>query len=204
MQFDDLVSRIERLTPRTPRVLIGIAGSPGSGKTTLATTLVARLGDTAVHLPMDGFHLANATLDRLGRRERKGSLDTFDGAGFVALLRRVRRDTHRTVYAPSFRREVDEPIAGEIAIEPSARIVIVEGNYLLVDQEPWSDVRPLLDDAWFCDAPEDVRLKRLVERHIRGGRTPADAERFAREVDGSNAALIESTAHRAALRVPGF
>ena len=203
MPLDTLIARIDALAGSSPRVIVGIAGSPGSGKTTLATALVERLGERATHLPMDGFHLANRTLDRLGRRARKGAIDTFDGHGFVALLERVRRETDHTVYAPSFRREVDEPVAGEIAIEPSARIVIVEGNYLLSEQDPWIRVRDLLDAAWFCEAPADVREARLVERHTLGGRSVEAATEFARTVDGANAELIERTAHRADLHVSG-
>ena len=203
MPLDTLIARIDALAGSSPRVIVGISGSPGSGKTTLATALVDELGDQAAHLPMDGFHLANRTLDRLGRRERKGAIDTFDGQGFVALIERVRRETGHTVYAPSFRREVDEPVAGEIAIEPAVRIVIVEGNYLLAEQDPWIRVRDLLDEAWFCDAPADVRERRLVERHTLGGRSVEAATEFARTVDGSNAQLIERTAHRAHLRVSG-
>lgn len=203
MPLDTLIARIDALAGSSPRVIVGIAGSPGSGKTTLATALVEELGEQAAHLPMDGFHLANRTLDRLGRRERKGAIDTFDGQGFVALIERVRRETGHTVYAPSFRREVDEPVAGEIAIESAVRIVIVEGNYLLAEQDPWIRVRDLLDEAWFCDAPADVRERRLVERHTLGGRSVEAATEFARTVDGSNAQLIERTAHRAHLRVSG-
>ena len=203
MPLDTLIARIDALAGSSPRVIVGIAGSPGSGKTTLATALVEELGEQAAHLPMDGFHLANRTLDRLGRRERKGAIDTFDGQGFVALIERVRRETGHTVYAPSFRREVDEPVAGEIAIEPAVRIVIVEGNYLLAEQDPWIRVRDLLDEAWFSEAPADVRERRLVERHTLGGRSVEAATEFARTVDGSNAQLIERTAHRAHLRVSG-
>ena len=203
MPLDTLIARIDALAGSSPRVIVGIAGSPGSGKTTLATALVEELGEQAAHLPMDGFHLANRTLDRLGLRERKGAIDTFDGQGFVALIERVRRETGHTVYAPSFRREVDEPVAGEIAIEPAVRIVIVERNYLLAEQDPWIRVRDLLDEAWFCDAPADVRERRLVERHTLGGRSVEAATEFARTVDGSNAQLIERTAHRAHLRVSG-
>lgn len=203
MPLDALISRIDVLAAGAPRTIIGIAGSPGSGKTTLATALAERLGERAAHLPMDGFHLANQTLDRLGRRSRKGAIDTFDGHGFVALLERVRTETEHTVYAPSFRREVDEPVAGEIAIEPAAHVVIVEGNYLLAKQDPWIGVRDLLDEAWFCEAPADVRETRLIERHTLGGRSVEEATEFARTVDGSNAQLIERTAHRAHLRVSG-
>ncbi|WP_394685554.1 nucleoside/nucleotide kinase family protein [uncultured Microbacterium sp.] len=204
----DLVDRIERAAGAADgRYLLGIAGSPGGGKTTLAAAIVAELnerrGGGAAALPMDGFHLANASLDRLGRRDRKGALDTFDGWGFLALLERVRRETGHTVYAPSFRREVDEGVAGEIAIEPSARIVVVEGNYLLVGDEPWAGVREALDEVWFCDTPADQREARLVERHVRGGRSPQAALAWAREVDGVNAVMIEATRGRADLIVSG-
>lgn len=195
--------------PLTPqhRVLIGIAGSPGAGKSTLARAVVDALTERglveAAYLPMDGFHLANATLDRLGRRARKGAIDTFDGWGFVALLERLRTETGHTVYAPSFERELDEPVAAEIVIEASARVVIVEGNYLLCDEEPWGRVRGLLDETWFCDAPEPERMARLVARHIAGGRTRDEAEAYARDIDGANARIIEATRERADVVVSG-
>ncbi|MDR5698540.1 nucleoside/nucleotide kinase family protein [Agromyces aerolatus] len=207
---DALAARVERLLGAPGdggRLLIGIAGSPGAGKSTLARAVVdavtARGAVAAAYLPMDGFHLANATLDRLGRRERKGAIDTFDGWGFVAMLERLRGETGHTVYAPSFERAADEPVAAEIAIEPEARIVVVEGNYLLCDDEPWGRVRGLLDEAWFCAAPESERMVRLIARHRAGGRTPEVAEAYARDVDGANARLIEPTRARADLVVSG-
>jgi pantothenate kinase len=218
--LDALTERVERLVDTAAdgeRVVIGIAGSPGAGKSTLAVALVAALnarreasaarglptGARAAYVPMDGFHLANTTLDRLGLRERKGALKTFDGWGFLALLTRLRRETGHTVYAPGFDRAVDEPVAGEIAIEPAARIVVVEGNYLLCEVEPWGRVREQLDEAWFCEAPERERMSRLITRHLDGGRTRDAAEAWAREVDGANARLIEATRHRADLVVSG-
>jgi pantothenate kinase len=185
------------------RIVVGITGSPGAGKTTLAVRLVDALGPDAVHLPMDGFHLANATLDRLGRHDRKGAIDTFDGWGFLALLGRVHEEDDHTVYAPSFHREVDEPVAGEIAIEPRHHIVVVEGNYLLVASEPWGRVRDRLDEAWYCRTPGDERERRLVDRHTRHGRTLEAATAWATEVDGRNAILIEATRERADLVVSG-
>lgn len=206
------------------RVLIGITGSPGAGKTTLARALVHALNSgladanqaadadgadappivpPAVHLPMDGFHLANATLDRLGLRERKGAIETFDGWGFVALLDRVRHETDHTVFAPAFERAIDEPVAGEIPVEASARFVVVEGNYLLDESEPWRRVRDLLDETWFCDADDDERMLRLVRRHTEFGRTPAAARAWAAEVDGRNARRIAPARVRADVVVSG-
>jgi pantothenate kinase len=202
-----LAQRALHLLAGNDRVVIGITGSPGAGKTTLAKQLVERLNDNAgpnaVYLPMDGFHLANATLDRLGIHDRKGAVDTFDGWGFVALLNRVLVERDHTVYAPSFERTVDEGIAGEVAIPADARIVIVEGNYLLVDEEPWNQVPGLLAETWFCETAADERLTRLVDRHTRHGRSPVDAHAWASSVDGANAILIEATKVRADLIVSG-
>jgi pantothenate kinase len=201
--IDALAARIRSDAPPGRRYLLGIAGSPGSGKSTLAEELVAGLGAGAVHLPMDGFHLANSALRTLGRSARKGAIDTFDARGFVALLERVRREREHTVYAPSFRRELDEPVAAEILVEASADIVVVEGNYLLIDDEPWSAALPSLDAAWFCETPAEVRERRLIDRHARFGRTREAATAWARDVDGANAALIQPTAVRADLIVSG-
>lgn len=206
--FEALAARIRQQASRGERYLLGITGSPGSGKTTLAKALVQRLNATepgvAAYLPMDGFHLANSTLDRLGRRDRKGAIDTFDGWGFLALLGRIRSETDHTVFAPSFQRTVDEGVAGEIAIETDASIVVVEGNYLLVDDGPWAKVRDRLDEVWFCSTPAGEREARLIDRHTRHGRTLEAATAWARDVDGANAVMIEATRERADLVVSGI
>jgi pantothenate kinase len=204
----ELAQRARVLLADNERIILGITGSPGAGKTTLAKQLVDRLNDEpggppAVYLPMDGFHLANSTLDELGIHDRKGAIETFDGWGFVALLNRVLVERDHTVYAPSFERTVDEGIAGEVAIPAEARIVVVEGNYLLVDQEPWNRIPHLLAETWFCETAADERLIRLVDRHTRHGRSPEAARAWASTVDGANAILIEATQSRADLVVSG-
>lgn len=190
------------------RALLGIAGSPGSGKTTLARAITARVNGLAgapiaVHVPMDGFHLANASLDALGRRDRKGAIDTFDAWGYVALLQRLATEHDHAVYAPAFERSVDEPVAGSIAVSSQARLVVTEGNYLLVDAEPWSRIPSLLAESWFVATSAAEREARLVDRHTRHGRTPEAALAWARDVDGANARLIEATRSRATLVVDG-
>ena len=170
------------------RRLIGIAGPPGAGKSTLAARLVEGRDDHVL-IPMDGFHLAQTELARLGRADRKGAPDTFDVGGYVALLARLRHET-TTVYAPRFDRHIEEPIANAIAVEPHHTVVVTEGNYLLHDADGWERVRPLLDECWYV-GDEPGRVERLIARHIEHGRSPADAEAWVRTVDEPNARLIE-------------
>ncbi|WP_203859225.1 nucleoside/nucleotide kinase family protein [Plantactinospora mayteni] len=198
--MDQLVDRARALASTGPRRLLGITGAPAAGKSTLAGLLVTALDGIAELVPMDGFHLAEAELHRLDRHARKGAPDTFDGAGFVALLRRLRTGTE-TVYAPEFRRELEEPVAGAIPVPPSVPLVVVEGNYLLLPDQPWGEVRDLLDEVWFLDLDEAERLHRLTERHIAFGREPLAAAARARGTDQRNADLIAGTIDRADLVV---
>ena len=187
-----------------PRRLLGIAGAPGSGKSTLAAALADALGPKlAIVVPMDGFHLAQAELERLGRAGRKGAPDTFDASGFVALLARLREAAEPATYAPQFRREIEEPVAGAIPVPREVPLVIVEGNYLLVDRGPWAGVRGLLDECWFVEADEAVRMERLVARHRAFGRTEEDARAFAHGSDQANAEVIAATRGRADVVVAG-
>lgn len=186
----------------TDRIVVGIAGAPGSGKSTIAEALVRALGEDAALLPMDGFHLSNAQLARLGSRDRKGAPDTFDAAGFTAILARIRsagegRPGAHTVYAPEFFREVDESFAASVAVPPSTRIVVTEGNYLLLDSSGWGGVAALLDVSLFAGVDHGVRMRRLVARHERFGMTHEQAVAWAGGTDERNAVLIEATRHRA-------
>lgn len=197
-------ARAADLAGRGRRCILGVTGMPGAGKSTLAATVVEGLGAAAVDVPMDGFHLAGAELVRLGRADRKGSPDTFDVTGFVALLGRVRWQADDVVYAPAFDRHLEEPIAGAIPVDPSVPLVVVEGNYLLHPDGRWALVAPLLDECWYVEIDEDIRLQRLVERHIEHGRTPAAARDWALGPDQRNAELIAATRRHADLvvRVP--
>lgn len=185
------------------RVMLGIVGSPGSGKSTFALLLRQQLGDgSAVVVPMDGFHLGNAIIDGTPLRQRKGAMDTFDVGGYVSLLRRLARRDEDVVYAPDFRRAIDEPIAASIAVPATVPLVITEGNYLLSELPEWRQARAQLDEVWFLDTPRDVRLSRLVERHILFGMDRPAAEAWANGSDEANARLIEATRDAADRVIP--
>ena len=177
-------------TATPSRLILGIAGEPGAGKSTIAAALAARLG--AALLPMDGYHLPQARLVELGRRDRMGAPDTFDVDGFVATLAALRSGD--TVLAPSFDREVEEAVADAIEIRPSERTVIVEGNYLLLNSGGWERVAGLLDVTFFVGVDHDIRLSRLIERHVRFGKSAEEARAWSLGPDEANARLIAATA----------
>ncbi|MEH1168045.1 nucleoside/nucleotide kinase family protein [Micromonospora sp. CPCC 205539] len=199
LSVDELVARARTLAEAGPRQLLGIAGAPGAGKSTLAERIVAEVGPTARLVPMDGFHLAQSQLVRLGRADRKGAVDTFDANGYVSLLRRLRRLEPTSVYAPEFRRELEEPVAGAIEVAPDVRLVVTEGNYLLLPDFPWQEVGQLLHESWFLDLPAELRQRRLTARHEAYGRSPEQARAWALGSDESNAALVAGTAEKADL-----
>lgn len=186
------------------RRLLGVAGAPGAGKSTLTELLSRELPEgSCVVVPMDGFHLADVALDALGRRDRKGAPDTFDAGGHAALLQRIRAQMpgDDVVWAPMFERELEQPLAGAIAVEAEVPLVITEGNYLLLDDGPFAGVRALLDVCWFVETPEDLRHERLIARHERFGKPPAAARDWALGPDEVNARLVTATGHRADARV---
>jgi pantothenate kinase len=190
--LDELVERATGLMAGG-RAVLGVCGAPGAGKSTLSQALTARIGPASVVVPMDGFHLHDDELARLGRSERKGAPDTFDVPGYLALLRRIRSETGHTVYAPEFDRSREQSIAGAIAVRPEHRLVVTEGNYLLHDAPGWSDVLPLLDEAWYVEVAEQVRLDRLVRRHMDHGRPAEVARRWATVSDQANAEVVART-----------
>lgn len=191
-----LVERAVALASRPGRSLLGIAGAPGAGKTTAALWLVSSLrarGISAAHVPMDGFHLADAALDSRGALGRKGAIDTFDGHGYLALLDRLRTDAEATVWAPDFDRAIEQPIAGSIPIDPDVTIVISEGNYLLSGENPWPRVRAAFDEVWFAEVEHAERVERLIARHVLFGKTPEQAREWVERIDEPNARSIETT-----------
>jgi pantothenate kinase len=188
------LARVRELLEDGQRKLLGLVGAPGAGKSTLALALQHAFADVSQVVPMDGYHLANVELQRLGRTERKGAPDTFDSAGYAAMLQRLRQQRpDEIVYAPEFRREIEEPVAGAIPVFPQTRLVITEGNYLLLDNGHWANVAALLDEVWYVDVDDSLRTNRLTQRHEQFGRSRQDAMQWVSGTDEPNARLIATT-----------
>ena len=204
--LDPLVARVESLKPATAaRVVVGITGMPGAGKSTLAEELVSALAggecrDSRVaYVPMDGFHLADVELRRLGLENRKGAPETFDVGGYAALLARIAAG--ETVWAPGFERTLEQPIAQSLPVTERTEIVITEGNYLLLPDPAWRRVRQHLTEAWYIEINDETRLRRLTWRHVEFGKTPRAAREWVQRSDEANAELIAPTASAADLVV---
>jgi pantothenate kinase len=205
LSVEGALARARKLAARPGLALLGITGAPGAGKSTLADLVVAEVPD-AVLVGMDGFHLAHTTLTAMGLVDRKGAPDTFDAAGYVALLRRI-HGLHQwageTVWAPRFHREIEDAVAGAVPVTAEAPLVVTEGNYLLLAEEPWNRVRDLLDECWYVDVPDELRRARLQARHERYGRSPEEAAGRTLGSDERNAQLVTASASRSDRWVTG-
>ena len=193
------LARIQNhLEKSTERVLIGIIGKPGAGKSTLSKFLLAKLPKEFVTVvPMDGYHLSNKVLKDLKRADRKGAPDTFDVAGFISLVKRIRSEQTQNIYYPIFDRAIEESISAQGVVTSATKVVIIEGNYLLHDDGGWEVCNDLLDESWMVDVDEDKRISRLISRHIAYGKEPEAAKAWAKGTDEVNAKLIERGRHRA-------
>lgn len=200
--MDALTERALRLA-RDGRALLGIVGEPGAGKSTVAEQLLDRLErqrpGLAVGVSMDGFHLAHKVIEARGQSAVKGTIDTFDAEGFLALLRRTRAETGNTVWWPGFDRGLEDAVAGAIEVAPFHRLVVVDGNFLLAARDPWRQVKDLLDESWFLDALPGPRRERLTRRYVSYGFTPEAARAKTLGVDEETSSLIRSTVSRADL-----
>lgn len=183
------------------RRVVGVAGPPGAGKSLLAGALVGLLGPEAAQLPMDGFHLADAELTRQGLLDMKGAPVTFDVWGYAAILGKLRLRPSYTVYAPAFERDLEQPLAGAIAIEPEVEVIVTEGNYLLLDLPEWREVRAQIDEVWYVDCSEGLRRERLLARHVTFGKSEQEAMEWVERVDEPNARMVEETRSRADLLI---
>lgn len=201
LSFAQLAARARSLIRPGRRVILGITGAPGTGKSTFAGALQRAMTGTAAVVGMDGFHLAQGELVRLGRQDRKGAPDTFDPHGYAALLRRLKDERDPFVYAPVFRRDLEDPVANHLRIDRATPLVITEGNYLLLDEEGWTLVRRQLDEVWFLDLPDEIRRHRLILRHQEFGKDPETARRWAAGSDQANADIVRATQNAADLIV---
>ncbi|WP_328327609.1 nucleoside/nucleotide kinase family protein [Kribbella sp. NBC_00382] len=189
-------NRAVALATQERRAILGITGAPAAGKSTYAEQLTAGLianGHKVALVPMDGYHLAQSALEERGLAAVKGAPQTFDGYGFVALLKRLKDSPDETIWAPRFDRSIEDSIAATIAVPPETTLVLTEGNYLLFDQEPWATGRRLLDECWYIDLDDDLRHERLEARHQRFGRSPQEAHDRTYGSDETNANLIAAT-----------
>lgn len=192
--------RLREMLKTGSRIILGLVGPPGAGKSTVGLALRDAFRDISQIVPMDGFHLANVELSRLGRAGRKGAPDTFDSAGYVDLLKRLRvQSPDEVIYAPEFRREIEEPIAGAIPIFPETQLLITEGNYLLLEEGHWKKVPAFLDEVWYVDVDDALRIERLAARHQQFGRSRNEAIAWVNNTDEPNARLIATGKQRANL-----
>ena len=190
--LDEVITRAKSLITGE-RKIVGLIGKPGAGKSTLSAQLIEHLGAQAAILNMDGYHLSNLALRELGRADRKGAPDTFDALGFTAILQRVKNQVDQDIYFPVFDRSIEESIAAQGVITPEIKLVITEGNYLLHNENNWGGVKELLDESWFIEVDDQIRIERLVNRHHKFGKSKADAHSWATGSDENNARIVAQT-----------
>ena len=190
--LDEVITRAKSLITGE-RKIVGLIGKPGAGKSTLSAQLIEHLGAQAAILNMDGYHLSNLALRGLGRADRKGAPDTFDALGFTAILQRVKNQVDQDIYFPVFDRSIEESIAAQGVITPEIKLVITEGNYLLHNENNWGGVKELLDESWFIEVDDQIRIERLVNRHHKFGKSKADAHSWATGSDENNARIVAQT-----------
>ena len=192
--LDQALARAKELASGEKRVLIGITGKPGAGKSTLTSYLINNLGpDLTALVPMDGYHLSNKQLQRLNLSDSKGAFNTFDSDGFVSLLRRINQDTDKDIYYPIFHREIEESYAADGVVLKNTRLVITEGNYLLLEKGGWESVKKELSEVWYVKVNDELRLERLTKRHEMFGKDPQAAHKWAHGSDEINAELVQTT-----------
>ena len=193
MEAQELAAEIIRRARDKSRVITAIAGPPGSGKSTLAAEVVEEIhamGESAALLPMDGFHFDNAVLDQRGLLPRKGAPETFDSGGFFRILDAIRKGD-QPIAVPVFDRELDLARAGARIIAPESRLIVAEGNYLLLNVDPWANLAPLFDLTVFLDVADDELENRLIQRWLDHGHDQKAAETRAHENDMVNARLVK-------------
>ena len=198
---DQLVERAEALAGERGRRVLGLLGAPGSGKSTVATLMVERMRAKVAIVEMDAFHLSDELLVQLGRRDRKGAPDTFDVGGYVEILRRLRETAAGDIYVPIFDRTLDTSVGSAHLVPADCQLIITTGNYLLLDQEPWSLLSPYLDQSWFLEPDEELRIARLIARHVQYGKSPDEAREWVTKSDQHNAELVWGSRDKADLVV---
>ncbi|MES2968586.1 MAG: nucleoside/nucleotide kinase family protein [Pseudomonadota bacterium] len=185
-----LAEEIRRRADGRGRFITALAGPPGAGKSTLAAAVVAALGPGARVVPMDGFHYDDTVLIARGQRARKGAPETFDVAGFLNLMRRLRDDTETEVAIPVFDRTMELSRAGADIVTPDDQFLVVEGNYLLLEENPWTALGDYFDMTVFLDVPEAELERRLIQRWLDHGKTEAEAVAWIASNDLPNALRV--------------